>query len=74
MPGQGVAPSVHNLLRGITNRHLAPRLLPGEDLKKIQAGTWVGWKKLEDTAAAGGPLFVRDAFYNFLCPQCPRAV
>eukprot|EP00983_Pelagomonas_calceolata_P062189 1147168-Pelagomonas_calceolata.AAC.1 len=26
-----------------------------------------------DSAAAGGPLFMRDAFYNFLCPQCPKA-
>lgn len=48
--------------------------LTGEDLKKIQGGSWVGWKKLGDSAAAGGPLFLKDAFYNFLCPQCPKAV
>lgn len=47
---------------------------PGEDLKKIQSGTWVGWKRPGDSAAAGGPLFVDDAFYNFLLPQRPDAV
>jgi hypothetical protein len=46
----------------------------GEDLKKIWQGTWVGWKQLGDNAAAGGPLFVKDAFYNFLCPQRPSTV
>lgn len=46
----------------------------GEDLKKIHQGTWVAWKQLGDNAAAGGPLFVKDAFYNFLCPQRPRTV
>ena len=46
----------------------------GEELKKIQSGGWVGWKQLGDSAAAGGPLFVQDAFYNFLCPQRPRDV
>ncbi len=49
-------------------------LPPGEDLKKIQSGTWVGWKRPGDSAAAGGPLFVDDAFYNFLLPQRPDAV
>jgi hypothetical protein len=46
----------------------------GEDLKVIQQGTWVGWKKPGDAAAAGGPLFVDDAFYNFLLPQRPSMV
>lgn len=46
----------------------------GEDLKKIQSGSWVAWKQLGDNAAAGGPLFVKDAFYNFLCPQRPSTV
>jgi hypothetical protein len=46
----------------------------GEDLKKVQAGTWVAWKRPGDNAAAGGPLFVQDAFYNFLCPQRPNTV
>lgn len=46
----------------------------GEDLRKIQQGTWVAWKRLGDNAAAGGPLFVPDAFYNFLCPQRPTDV
>jgi hypothetical protein len=48
---------------------------PGDDLeKKIVGGGWVGWKKLGDKAAAGGELFVADAFYNFLCPMRPREV
>ena len=46
----------------------------GEDLKKIHQGGWVAWKKPEDSAAAGGPLFVKDAFYNFMCPQRPNTV
>jgi hypothetical protein len=48
--------------------------LTGEDLKKVTAGGWVAWKQLGDTAAAGGPLFVQDAFYNFLMPQRPSTV
>jgi hypothetical protein len=46
----------------------------GEDLKKIVSGSWVAWKQLGDNAAAGGPLFVKDAFYNFMCPQRPKTV
>lgn len=46
----------------------------GEDIKKITQGGWVAWKRLGDNAAAGGPLFVKDAFYNFLCPQRPSTV
>lgn len=53
---------------------LDPHYTGGEDLKKIWQGTWVGWKQLGDSAAAGGPLFVKDAFYNFLCPQRPSTV
>jgi hypothetical protein len=34
----------------------------------------VAWKKLGDKAAAGGDLFVADAFYNLLCPQRPNTV
>ena len=46
----------------------------GEDLKKVHSGTWVGWKRLADSAAAGGSLFVPSAFYNFLCPQVPDTI
>ncbi|KAG2433569.1 hypothetical protein HYH02_012686 [Chlamydomonas schloesseri] len=53
---------------------LDPHYTGGEDLKKIQHGTWVGWKQPGDSAAAGGPLFVEDAFYNFLLPQRPNTV
>ncbi|KAG2442271.1 hypothetical protein HXX76_002358 [Chlamydomonas incerta] len=53
---------------------LDPHYTGGEDLKKIQQGTWVGWKQPGDSAAAGGPLFVEDAFYNFLLPQRPNTV
>lgn len=53
---------------------LDPHYTGGEDLKKIVAGSWVAWKQLGDNAAAGGPLFVKDAFYNFMCPQRPKTV
>ncbi len=43
-------------------------------LSKIHKGTWVWWKRIGDQAAAGGPLFVDGAFYNFLCPQRPKEV
>ncbi len=46
----------------------------GEDLKKIHQGTWVAWKVPGDSAAAGGPLYVDDTFYNFLLPQRPSTV
>lgn len=53
---------------------LDPHYTEGEDIDKICAGTWVGWKRLGDNAAAGGDLFVKTAFYNFLCPQRPNTV
>jgi Ufm1-specific protease 2 len=37
----------------------------------VVKGGWCSWKKPGDSAAAGGPLFVDDAFYNLLCPQRP---
>jgi len=37
----------------------------------VVKGGWVAWKRPGDSAAAGGPLFVDDAFYNLLCPQRP---
>jgi len=53
---------------------LDPHYTGGEDLRLIHGGTWVWWKKIGDKAAAGGELFVRDAFYNLLCPQRPNAI
>lgn len=53
---------------------LDPHYTGGEDIGKITQGTWVGWKRLGDSAAAGGDLFVQSAFYNFLCPQRPAVV
>lgn len=53
---------------------LDPHYTGGEDLKKIQQGTWVAWKVPGDSAAAGGPLYVDDTFYNFLLPQRPSTV
>ncbi|GLI69235.1 hypothetical protein VaNZ11_013810 [Volvox africanus] len=53
---------------------LDPHYTGGEDLRKVQQGTWVGWKRPGDNAAAGGSLFVEDAFYNFLLPQRPNTV
>ena len=40
----------------------------------VSAGQWVAWKRPGDKAAAGGDLFVKDAFYNLLCPQRPAGV
>ncbi len=53
---------------------LDPHYTGPETLGRIHKGTWVGWKRLGDTAAAGGPLFQEQAFYNFLCPQRPKEV
>ncbi|GBF93356.1 ufm1-specific protease-like [Raphidocelis subcapitata] len=53
---------------------LDPHYTGGEDLRKIQQGTWVAWKQPGDSAAAGGPLYVDDTFYNFLLPQRPSTV
>ena len=53
---------------------LDPHYTGGEDLRRIQSGTWVWWKKPGDKAAAGGELFVQDAFYNLLCPQRPQEI
>ena len=53
---------------------LDPHYTGGEDLKRIHNGTWVWWKKPGDKAAAGGELFVKNAFYNLLCPQRPREI
>lgn len=50
---------------------LDPHYTGADDLKKVHSGGWVAWRKLGDSAAAGGPLFAPDAFYNFLCPQRP---
>lgn len=53
---------------------LDPHYTGSDELKKIHAGGWVCWKKMGDSAAAGGKLFAEDAFYNFLCPQRPNTV
>jgi Ufm1-specific protease 2 len=53
---------------------LDPHYTGHDDLSRIHAGQWVAWKRLGDKAAAGGPLFVADAFYNLLCPLRPRTV
>ena len=45
-----------------------------DDLKAIRAGKWVAWKRPTEDAAAGGRLFVPNAFYNLLLPQRPRGV
>lgn len=53
---------------------LDPHYTGVENLAKIQSGQWVSWKVPDSKAAAGGPLFVHNAFYNLLCPQCPDTV
>jgi hypothetical protein len=53
---------------------LDPHYTGPDELKKVTAGGWVAWKRPGDSAAAGGPLFVADAHYNFLAPQRPSEV
>lgn len=53
---------------------LDPHYTGGDDLQAIHRGQWVAWKSPGGCAAAGGDLFVKDAFYNLLCPQRPRTV
>ncbi|DBA76348.1 TPA: hypothetical protein ACH3X1_010059 [Trebouxia sp. C0004] len=53
---------------------LDPHYTGNEDLSKIQHGQWVAWKSPLGKAAAGGPLFVQNAFYNLLCPQRPNVI
>lgn len=53
---------------------LDPHYTGTDDIGKIHSGQWVAWKRLGDKAAAGGELFVKDAFYNLLCPQRPQSV
>lgn len=53
---------------------LDPHYTGSEDLSRIHSGQWVAWKLPDGKAAAGGPLFVQNAFYNLLCPQRPDVV
>ena len=53
---------------------LDPHYVGPDALPPILSGGWVAWKGVDDKAAAGGPLFVKDAFYNLLCPQRPQVV
>lgn len=53
---------------------LDPHFTGADDLRAIHRGHWVAWKQADGRAAAGGDLFVKDAFYNLLCPQRPRMV
>lgn len=53
---------------------LDPHYTGADELGRIHSGQWVAWKRLGDKAAAGGDLFVANAFYNLLCPQRPRTV
>lgn len=53
---------------------LDPHFTGTDDLRAIHRGHWVAWKPADGRAAAGGDLFVKDAFYNLLCPQRPCMV
>lgn len=53
---------------------LDPHYTGSESIGRIHKGMWVGWKRPGEMAATGGPLFMQDAFYNFLCPQRPKEV
>eukprot|EP00892_Ulva_mutabilis_P008079 jgi/Ulvmu1/5643/UM231_0006.1 len=64
---------------------LDPHYVGDDDVEGVVKGGWVAWKELQvgveggrgkgasggPQAAAGGPLFRDDAFYNLLCPQLP---
>lgn len=64
---------------------LDPHYAGPEDVEKVVKGGWVAWHDISQRrgggrgkgggagprAAAGGPLFREDAFYNFLCPRRP---
>lgn len=53
---------------------LDPHYLGPDDWEKIVKEGWVAWKKPSDMATAGGPLFVKDTFYNFMCPLRPDVI
>lgn len=53
---------------------LDPHYTGSDELGKVRSGQWIAWKRFGDKAAAGGELFVADAFYNLLCPQRPSTV
>ena len=53
---------------------LDPHYTGPEDMNRILSGRWVAWQRSGGQAAAGGPLFVSSAHYNFLCPQRPGGV
>lgn len=53
---------------------LDPHYTGPDDLARIQSGHWVAWKRSDSKATAGGELFVKNAFYNLLCPQRPKTV
>jgi len=54
---------------------LDPHYTGGDgDVSFIQKKKWVAWKSIGDAATAGGDLFVKDTFYNLLCPVRPRVV
>lgn len=48
---------------------LDPHYTGGENLKSIQNGQWIGWKR----GGANG-IFLQNAFYNLLLPQRPHIV
>lgn len=53
---------------------LDPHYTGEDEISKVQSGQWISWRAPDSKAAAGGPLFVQNAFYNLLCPQCPHTV
>lgn len=53
---------------------LDPHYTGEDEVESIVKGKWVCWKQLGQQAAAGGPLFRKDSFYNLLCPLRPRVV
>lgn len=51
---------------------LDPHYTGADEIGPVLVGKWAAWKQLGQKAAAGGPLFKTNAFYNLLCPFRPR--
>ena len=53
---------------------LDPHYTGPDDLRRVHRGQWVAWRRSNSSAAAGGDLFRKNAFYNLLCPQRPSMI
>lgn len=53
---------------------LDPHYKGKDEIDPILKGGWIKWRTPNDKAAAGGPLFVKNTHYNFMCPKRPSIV